>query len=238
MRLTPVDHPERAYRPKNWFSAHRTASTAVSLIALLITRSLETSDRQKLLTEVAALASDAAAIALMAEKSPYEVIQLLELGRGIIAASLNDLRADIYDLQQKHPQLAENYIGLRTQHDAPKALTRRGDKFDLPVKVTRQADQRHNAGQKLEQVIENIRRLPGFERFLLAPTQDEMKAAAASGPVVVINVSNYRYDALIFEKHSLQALRLPELNIKDVRNRAATLENPEQELVTNCCLGS
>ena len=216
---------------EDWLLAHGTASTTVSLIALLTTRSLETSDRQNLLTEVAGLASDAAAIALMVAKSSYEAIQLLELGRGIIAASLNELRADIFDLQQKHPQLAEDYISLRDQLDAPTAMARRSDDLYLPAEVTRRIDQRHNTGQKLEQMIEDIRRLPGFERFLLAPTENELKAAAVSGPVVVINVSDYRCDALIIEKRGLQALRLPDLDSKDVRARAAILEKPEQQLI-------
>ncbi|KAA6407282.1 MAG: hypothetical protein FRX48_08830 [Lasallia pustulata] len=154
----------------------------------------------------------------MVAKSPYEAIQLLERGRGIIAASLNELRADVLDLQQKHPQLTQDYISLR-------------DQLDLPAEVTRQVDQRHNTGQKLERMIGDIRRLPGFERFLLAPTENEMKAAAVSGPVVVINVSDYRCDALIIEKRGLETLRLPDLDSKDVRARAATLEKPEQQLM-------
>ena len=40
---------------------------------------------------------------------------------------------------------------------------------------------------------------------------------------MVINVSDYRCDALIIEKRGLQALRLPDLNSKDVQARAATL---------------
>ena len=216
---------------EDWLLAHETASTTLSLIALLTTRSLETSDRQNLLTEVTGLASDAAAIALMVAKSPYEAIQLLERGRGIIAASLNELRADVLDLQQKHPQLTQDYISLRDQLDAPTAMTRRSDELDMPAEVTRQVDQRHNTGQKLEQMIGDIRRLPGFERFLLAPTENELKAAAVSGPVVVINISDYRCDALIIEKHGLETLPLRDLDSKDVRARAATLEKPEQQLM-------
>jgi len=74
---------------------HQIASITMSLIALLTTRSLETLDRQNLLTKVASLTSNATAIALMMTKSSYEAIQLLELDREIIAISLNELRADI-----------------------------------------------------------------------------------------------------------------------------------------------
>lgn len=95
----------------------------------------------------------------------------------------------------------------------------------------RQADQRHNTAQNLEQIIEDVWRLQGFERFLLAPSESEMKAAAASGPVVVINVSDYRCDALIIEEHGLQALRLSNLDSKDIQARTAFLEKSEQQLL-------
>lgn len=66
-----------------------------------------------MLIEVSGLGSEAAAIALMAEKSTYEAIRLLELGRGVIIGSLNDIRADISDLQDKYPRLAEEFIKLQ-----------------------------------------------------------------------------------------------------------------------------
>jgi hypothetical protein len=204
-------------RAESWLLAYQTVSTAVSLIPLLTPRSLATSDRQHILTQISGLASDAAAISLAAEKSPYEAIRLLELGRGIIAISLDEIRADIYDLQRKHSELAKDYINLRDQLDAPTALTHQANELDLLAEDTRQVDRRHNAGQKLEQMIGNIRKLPGFERFLLAPTESEIKGAAASGPVVVINVSDYRCDALILSENNFKALRLPDLHSKDIR---------------------
>jgi len=71
-----------------------------------------------LLIEVSGLGSEAAAIALMAEKSTYETIQLLELGHRVIIGFLNDIRADISDLQDKYPRLAEEFIKLRDLLDA------------------------------------------------------------------------------------------------------------------------
>ncbi len=103
---------------ERWLLAHQGASTAVSLIALLTPRSLDHSDKQHLLIEVSGLGSEAAAIALMAEKSTYETIQLLELGHRVIIGFLNDIRADISDLQDKYPRLAEEFIKLRDLLDA------------------------------------------------------------------------------------------------------------------------
>jgi hypothetical protein len=100
-------------KAENWPQAYQTAYRTLSLVPLLTPRSLETSDKQHLLTDIVGLASDAAAIALNAAKTPFDAIQVLELGRGVIAGSLNEMRADISELQQKHPQLAEEYINLR-----------------------------------------------------------------------------------------------------------------------------
>lgn len=86
--------------------------------------------------------------------------------------------------------------------------------------MQREFDQRYNAGKRLEQLLTEIRALPKFARFLLAPTEDELKAAAKYGPIVIINVSDYRCDALIIEKNQIRALSLPLLHKSDIRDRA------------------
>ncbi|RYP55468.1 hypothetical protein DL770_010906 [Monosporascus sp. CRB-9-2] len=207
----------------NWSLAYLAASTAVSLVPRLTPRSLENPDKQHLLTEIVGLASDTAAVALMAGKTPYEAIRLLELGRGVIVGSLNEMRADITDLQHRHPQVAKEYIKLRDQLDAPATFTDEADPVGTPRALIRQSDQRYTAGKKLEEMIQKIRKLSGFDRFLLAPSEDEMEAAAAPGPIVIINVSRYRCDALIIEKRGLRAVQLPHMDNGEVRARAAAL---------------
>ncbi|KAF4345820.1 tpr domain protein [Fusarium beomiforme] len=208
-----------------WPLAYQAACTAVSLVPLLTPRSLENSDKQHLLLEVVGLASDAAAVALMAEATTHDAIQLLEIGRGIITGSMNEMRGDVSELQQEDPQLAEDYLELRGQLDAPTS-TFELDELDSQTGPTRQFDHRYEAGQKLEQTIQAIRKLPGFERFLLAPSDAELKAAAASGPIAIINVSHYRCDALVVEENKLRAIPLPHLHRSDVEARAAALASP------------
>ncbi|KAK1773057.1 LOW QUALITY PROTEIN: hypothetical protein QBC45DRAFT_455738 [Copromyces sp. CBS 386.78] len=228
-RLKPTtDLLQLPLKTKHWELAYEVASTAVSLIPLLTPRSLENSDKQYLLTEVSGLASDAAAVTLMVGKTPYKAMQLLELGRGVIIGSLREMRTDISNLQQKHPQLAEQYVKLRDQLNAP---TSEVDHLTMPTVVPNQVNQRHDAGQKLEELIDDIRRLPGFDRFLMGPTEDELKAAAISGPIVTINVSNYRCDALIIEEHGLKSVPLPDLKRNDIEARATALVNPDAQLL-------
>ena len=199
---------------QDWPRAHDAASKTLILVSLLTPRSLETSDKQHLLMNIVGLASIASAVALNAAKTPSDAVQALELGRGVITGSINELRSDISDLEQKHPQLAKKYVTLRDRLDSP------------AMKIQRKVDQRYTAGKELERVIQQIQRLPEFDRFLRAPSEDELKAAAECGPIIIINGTDYRCDALIIEKTQIRALQLPHLHASDIRAHAteASLE--------------
>ena len=204
---------------ENWPEAYQAAIQTVSLVAQLTPNSLETSDKQHLLTDYAELASNASAVALNASKNSFDAVQILELGRGLITGSLNEIRMDVSDLQQKHSQLAKEYIALRDQLDISSVST----EFHI--------NQRHNASQGLERKIQEIRLLPDFDRFLLASSEDELKSAAEYGPIVIVNVSGFRCDALIIEKVRIRVLPLPHLQASDIQNHikefTETLATPE-----------
>ncbi|ETS86569.1 hypothetical protein PFICI_00397 [Pestalotiopsis fici W106-1] len=197
----------------DWQSAYHTADVTISLIPALTSRSLQTSDKQDLIEENSHLASDAFAVALKADQSLHDAWRLLELGRGTIVGSLHEMRTDISELYQQHPTIATEFTELRDQPGAPKE--------------SMQAIQRYEMAQRFDNVIEEIRRLPGFDRFLLAPTEDEIKAAAADGPIVIVNASSYGCDALIIKDTSIKAMPLSRARYDDVCIRAETLASPE-----------
>jgi len=87
----------------DWEQCYEAAKLAVSLIRGLTLRSLENSDRRHLLRQVVGLASDAAAVALRADKGPLAALELLEQGRGVLWASVEEIRADILSLQEGTP---------------------------------------------------------------------------------------------------------------------------------------
>lgn len=208
--------------------AYKTASQVVSCIPLLVPQSLENSDRQALLKNARGLASDGAALSLfpdVTESNLYDTIRLLELGRGLIQTSLNILRAEISDLRTKHVHLAEQYVKLRGQLDSASF----GGVASLEEPTAKvwdpnQASARHNAGQSFEQLLLEIRQQDGFDRFLLGPSEDEIKAAAGEIPIVVLNVSVYRCDALIIQRDQIQSLWLPRLRLSDIKAHAKSLD--------------
>ena len=205
-----------------WEDAYEVACAAMTMISLLTPRSLKNSDKQRLLTGIGNLASDAAAAALDAGKSPYEALRLLELGRGIILNSLHESRVDISKLQDQHPQLAAEYTGCRAQLDDAASLTAPANERIQP----------YHAEQRLLQVVEDIRRQPGFDRFLLPPTEAEMQEAAFRGHIIIVNVSMHRCDALIVHKDwPVTSLRLPLLDDKHVKERGMYTPPQDPELL-------
>ena len=51
--------------------------------------------------------------------------------------------------------------------------------------------------QQLQDIVAAIRKLPGLSRFLQPPLFSDLQIAASSGPVIIVNSSQYSCDALI-----------------------------------------
>ncbi|KAF3481532.1 uncharacterized protein GIQ15_04291 [Arthroderma uncinatum] len=204
----------------NWQKAYEVSDIALHLLPELTSRSLENSDKQHILGQVVGLASDAAAASLHAGKGPSVALNLLEQGRGVIAASLEEIRMDILDLQERYPKLAELFLRLRDELELP--VTRSTSLMDGNGEISMQVqmNRRYEAGKRLEKLIGEIREQPGFKDFLLAPSGSEMLAAAKYGPIVIINVSEYRCDAILVEQHQIRSLALPDLHSKEINKKA------------------
>ncbi|KAH6887034.1 CHAT domain-containing protein [Thelonectria olida] len=207
-------------RANEWLDAYETAVVAVPLIPKLTPRSLQNSDKQHALSQVFGLASRGATAALRSGKGPLAALEFLEQGRGLLAASLEDMRTDILDLQAQHPRLAEQFTNLRNELDSP--VTNRPLLTDDVPEPSQPdyATQRYEAGNKLDQVITEICQQPGFEDFLLVPSEKAIRAAAAYGPIVVINTSEYGCDAILVESTQIRHLPLPSLDISEIKAKS------------------
>jgi tetratricopeptide (TPR) repeat protein len=209
----------------HWDQASLLLQKAVNLLPNVSPRRLKHTDKQHMLVKFAGLASMAAATALNAGKDAFSALQLLELGRGIIASSLMEMRGDISDLKQHHPSLADELTSLRDELDLPLemvpllASTGETPLWELQVKRRREVD------QKFGDLLLRIRAEAGFHNFLLAPTVDELMAAANPDPIVVVNLSSFRCDAFLIDSHSVRVMELPSLKLKDVQERARDLES-------------
>lgn len=210
----------------SWNEASDLLQQCVELVPLISTLSLQNSDKQHVLSQCSELASDAAAAALIAGKNPEEALRILELGRGLISSLLLEVRTDISDLRQEYPSLASKLDSVRDELDLPSSsmasleACQENSLFEVA-----KLERRHEAQKTYVQVCQDIRELPGFERFLLPPTSEEFKLAANQGPIVVVNVSRWRCDAWIIEESHIRALPLPELHHDGLLERRLTLSH-------------
>lgn len=92
----------------------------------------------------------------------------------------------------------------------------------------RLTDRRIALAREWDAVVDEVRRIPGFEGFLRLPPLDGLLEAASAGPVVIVNVSRWRCDALIVTADGVHPVPLRDLTAGDVtenvRKYLATLD--------------
>jgi tetratricopeptide (TPR) repeat protein len=200
----------------DWDRAFLTVEEAISFVPKMIFRSSQHSDKLYVLSQLSGLASDAAAVALNAGKDLSVALRLLEMGRGVLTQSMEEMRTDRASLQVQHPELAKNLSQIRSALDDPLQYDQRSE--DPESSWLERSRRQKDADEQLEELLGKIRKKPGFEDYLTPPSETDIKEAAKNGPVVVINVSQFRCDAVIVEPHQLRLLPLPKLSLGDVED--------------------
>lgn len=199
----------------------RAASLAVELLPQVAPRNLPRADQERPLGEFHGLASDAAALAIGADK-PELAFTLLEHGRGILLQRALDGRADLATLREQAPGLAERFEQLRDLLDATQPEAGEASlAAPSPAPAGRDAQRRHALAAELDELLGTIRHVPGLAGFLQLPTLAELTARCTGGHVAVINLSDHlRCDALILDASGLRLVPLPELDFTEAAARA------------------
>ncbi|KAF9872607.1 hypothetical protein CkaCkLH20_09786 [Colletotrichum karsti] len=203
--------------PRDLEKASECLTSAVEMLPMISPRSIDDEDRQHTLRNFAGLASAAAAVALEAGREPSKALNLLEIGRGVMANLVLQLRTDTSELKQLHPQLASEFEQLRKELNPNTSESAK--KLPLLTEDKRRAD----AEQRFRVLVQAIREKDGFEFFLLPPPVDELKSAVGDGSMVILNVSQLRCDAFLITSDGLKVLSLPRLTYEDAEKHAANL---------------
>ncbi|HTW02362.1 MAG TPA: CHAT domain-containing protein [Streptosporangiaceae bacterium] len=195
---------------------------AVGLLPRAARPSLTRADREQPLALFAGLASTGAAVAL-ASGQENAALRLLEHGRGVLLRQALDARGDLTALREAHPDLAAELERLRDRLDpAPGAAGTAPVPADPPSVAAAGSDaqQRHALADRWNAVVAEIRKRPGFENFFQPPGLAELFARCAAGPVVIVNVSELRCDALILRTGGMSVVPLAGLTLKEATARA------------------
>lgn len=154
--------------------------------------------RSGVLDRYKSLASDAASSAI-AQGNPEIAITFLEQGRAILWSRMRGYRQPLETLKDVDGDLAGRFERLSVQLELHS--TQGLDKTKAPAGSHNYAEEQQRQyrilSEKWDQAVEEIRALDGFEDFLRPAPFSSLRAAAAEGPVIVVNVNRYRSDAII-----------------------------------------
>jgi tetratricopeptide (TPR) repeat protein len=195
---------------KEWKLSSALLRAAVSLLPTVSLCSLKQRDQQHMVKLFAGFSTLAASVALEAGEGQEQALQVLELGRGIIAGLQLRAQASGTNKRIRQPCVVEKLEQLPVQADGTEALLK-GSK------------QNYQNDFNFSKTVSDIRPQPGFVRSLSRQLGDDPRAAAANGPIILINVSHVRCDAILVQTHAVRCVPLPLLRDIDVKERVESL---------------
>ncbi|MBB6472458.1 CHAT domain-containing protein [Sphaerisporangium rubeum] len=216
----------------DWSSAVRHFQDAVGLLDHAVPRSLARGDREFQLKRLRGLAGEAAAAAVRIQDDELAAT-LFEQGRGVLLAQSMDTRVDLVRLAAVAPGLAADFQRLSGQMDEiASGLAGSGRTVGHAETV---AARRRLTGQ-WDRLVDEIRRKPGLDGFLLAPHAEDLIAAARYGPIVQVSTSWFGSVALLVRANGIESVCLPRLDPPTARTMVAELrrniaQNDEEQLL-------
>ena len=136
-----------------------------------------------------------------------QAIETLERGRALLWSEMRHLRTSVDQILNADPELGHKFAALnRDLEELTKSIppSHNLNMDDVVVDDLRAGDQfgsllmrQRRFLKERDELISQIRDLPGFDRFLTFQLFDALRSAASSGPVVIVNHSEWRSDILI-----------------------------------------
>lgn len=180
---------------------------ALHLFELVVPGWLPTSDARHLLSDLSGTASEAAA-AYLDIGDVEGALEMLEQGRGLLLSYALNRSRPTGLAQLDDPDLAARYLRIIDALNRPSAES-------APITDYRAAR------AELDKLLQRIRQRPGLSGFGQRATVHEMALAGLPAPVVLLNVTDARCDALILTGTGIDALPLPQLTLEDALAQAA-----------------
>ncbi|WP_300611982.1 CHAT domain-containing protein [Trebonia sp.] len=213
---------------------------AVELLDSAAWRGMERRDQERMLAAYAGIPSDAAAVAVAAGQ-PETAVEFLERGRGVLLDRHVDDSAEVALLRQADPDLAREFEDLRHDLDNIVIPDLGAEEFELPDRPPHQeseADHRSALARRLESLISEIRGRPGCAGLFSPPGFARLQQAVGQRSAVIINISEYRCDAIAVTSAGAVAVPLPSLSRPDAEDAAEFFRDTAQNAAQSGWVGS
>lgn len=143
--------------------------------------------------------------------SAADAVEVLEQGRAVLWADMLELRRGDAELWETQPELAAHLRDLARVLDTPDEVLEGG------LAGSRAVDQRMAAAAAWDTTVAEIRK--STPSFLRSDRLADLLPAATHSPVVVVNMSDFRCDALVATSTGVTCVPLPSLTSADIRQR-------------------
>ncbi|MEU7530926.1 CHAT domain-containing protein [Saccharothrix sp. NPDC042600] len=183
-----------------WQTALAAFAGGVDLVAQVAPRHLRRADREFRLADLRGVHTDAAAAALATGDS-VRAVELLEQARGVLLVDELDARAGSLALRDRAPHLAAEWDAV----------------LEELADESQSTDEREALSRRWRDVLDRIRAVPGLEAFLRPPSALDLRVA--DGTVVLLNVSQWRCDALLITTRGVTSKRLRRVTLEEVEVR-------------------
>ncbi|KAI9663908.1 MAG: hypothetical protein M1821_007398 [Bathelium mastoideum] len=173
-------------------------------------------DLQYVLPKLSGLGILAASVFSMSHRSPVEAIYAIEDCRGIIANFTMNARSNTDLLKEKHPDLWSHHTQLQNEIGNLQ-LANQSLRFGSHVRQSHSVTHRklQQLHKDLDDTRNEIRGRPGFERFLLSPSEIDMRKLSSNGYIVCLNSSSIGSEAFLVTPERIWIVPLPKLLVED-----------------------
>jgi hypothetical protein len=171
-------------------------------------------DRQEHLVTIDETARDAAAVAISLGKY-NKALEWLEQGRHMVWNQMLQLRTPVDQLHDVNPELADRLLHISRLLDQG---TRSGDLREGYIRTKEEEVSRYRAlTTEWNTIIEQVRALPSFENFLKSPTSSALMMVPQQDPLIILNMTKKRCDALAIVSGVDEVIHIPLPNITSSR---------------------
>ncbi|KAI5839643.1 CHAT domain-containing protein [Morchella snyderi] len=200
---------------------------AVRLLPQISQRHLGRDDQQYRLLGFSELSSAAVSVALQAGSEVSYCLELLELSRGVSAGLSIDYRSSFSELQKQYPDIHKRFNILRNNIDSPMDYPR-SDRINSFMENNEcigldPRRQRETNIEEFEKLVISIRKLEGLGGFLLPPPAEDLMKLAGDGPIIILNCTSIRSDAILVTSSTTKVLPLPGLQFQETCRRIKQL---------------
>ncbi|KAG8857702.1 hypothetical protein FRB91_011017 [Serendipita sp. 411] len=214
-RLTAAKKWIHAALINNHTSLLAACECAITIIPLVAWLGLSIPDRHQHLAQIGGIVRDAAAIAISLGQCD-KALEWLDHGRSIVWTQILQLRTPVDQLREFEPNLANRLLHISQSLD--QGTQESNPRSQLKQSPEEEARQYRALAKEYDEIVDKVRSLPNFRDFLRPPTIYRLVETAKGGPVVVINVSDRRCDALalVYGVDGVIHIPLPDLTSERV----------------------